>query len=162
VTTDQEEHQATAAKLYSLLLTPIYRWIRVPAATLQSDQLQNTVRILSWTAPFAALVVHRLRLALRYNLESNEDEDSVSLQQADDELVTDDEDYNRPNPYRTSPIAESRPSATPLPAPPTTASVQGLPPLFLPLTQTQQQEDNADPIEEFSMDQDQPDPIVES
>jgi hypothetical protein len=138
----------------------------VPAVILKPEELQDTVRILSWTAPFAALVVHRLRLALRYDLESNAEDDSLNPQEADDQILTDDEDYNKPNPYKANQIPESSlagtPSASPLPAPPTNAMLQPLPPLFFPMTPSQPQENSADPIEEFSMDQDAVDSISES
>jgi hypothetical protein len=144
----------------------MYHWIRVPAVFLKPEELQNTMRMLSWTAPFAALVVHQLRLALRYDLESNSEDDSLNPQEADDQILTDDGEYNKPNPYKASQIQESSvagtPAASPVPAPPTNVMLQPLLPSLFPTTPSQPQENSADAIEEFSMDQDAVDPISES
>jgi hypothetical protein len=171
---DEEQNRSVTAKLYSLLLTPVYQWIRVPAVTLKNEDLQDTVRVLSFTAPFAALIVHRLRLALKYCLERSDEDDSMDLEEADDGIVTDQEEYERPNPYKASQIPESSiagsPPGLPLPDPPTNAMLEPLPPLFFPATPTTQEslpgnassqevEEDEDTIQEFSMAVDDADPI---
>ncbi|KAJ9095718.1 hypothetical protein QFC21_005590 [Naganishia friedmannii] len=81
-------------RLVGLLSMPVFAYLpRVRETPLEPDALDNCTRVLAWTAPFAALALYRCTQLYGSDTPIDDEADSLTLDEADDAIVTDMEEF---------------------------------------------------------------------
>jgi hypothetical protein len=81
-------------RIAALLSTPVFAYLpRVRQSSLSKEELDDCTRILAWTAPFAILALYRCITRCQTDCEVDIEADSMDLEEADEGIVTDHEEF---------------------------------------------------------------------
>jgi hypothetical protein len=80
--------------MVGLLSMPVFAYLpRVQKSALQAEQLNDCSKVLAWTAPFAVLALYRCVQRCNSDTALDIEADSMELEEADDGIVTDMEEF---------------------------------------------------------------------
>ncbi|KAJ9111468.1 hypothetical protein QFC22_006495 [Naganishia vaughanmartiniae] len=87
---DGEFWSIIARHIVRLLSLPVFTYLPREDTEVSRDDLEHCVKVLAWTGPFAAVVLNRcIQSAAGHSVLQEPWEDSVTLKEAEDAIVTD-------------------------------------------------------------------------
>lgn len=92
LSTERNLSKSLMRRMIALLCTPVFSYLPRVRRRLDRHSIESCTRILSSTAPFAILALHRLVQRCETGNIPDPETDSISLKDADDDIVTDYED----------------------------------------------------------------------